>query len=156
MISRTDRDHLALLLRRLASGRIYNDDYDGDQPCASTDLAVTEIGWEGWGLYSDDRRYRLRGPDSLPRESREHVARAVLFLQSDLEYEWPPFPRPGGVVLHVRLLREVLTLGLVGWAAPRTEREWRAAVDLSVWPFRRRADLDACNASPRLFKGVAP
>jgi hypothetical protein len=116
MIDREGRDRLALGLRRLASGQLTNHEFDDDYferfftsaeagkcecgyslagltsgicpECAraTRDAALGEIATFGWTLYSDTRRYRLRGRHKLPRIARAAVARCVLFLGSDLEY----------------------------------------------------------------------
>lgn len=119
MIDREGRDRLALALRRLASGRITNVEFDdlmidfiaagaqnGRCGCGydtrglpshvcpecgrSTDLALSELAHFGWCLYDDFRTYRLRGPDALSPETRRMVARAVVFLKSDTEYIYGP------------------------------------------------------------------
>jgi hypothetical protein len=53
------------------------------------DPAVQEIYCRGLsGLYSDLHEHRLVGRYRLSREVRREVARAILFLKSDLDYEW--------------------------------------------------------------------
>ena len=44
-----------------------------------------------WGLYDDTRRHKLIGNDELSKEALNSIKRCILFLHSDLEYEWPSF-----------------------------------------------------------------
>lgn len=90
MIDREGRDRLALALRRLAAGRITNDEFD-DEAFAryshdTDDPALAELATFGWLHYSDLRPYRLRGRHALSPEARKGVARAVLFLKTGQEY----------------------------------------------------------------------
>jgi len=91
MIDPTSRTEAALLLRRLASGRITNDDFDERYPRRSPDPGVVAVGEVAWTLYSDLRTYRLVGSKALSSADRRLVARCVLFLHSGLPYSWLPF-----------------------------------------------------------------
>jgi len=44
-----------------------------------------------WGLYSDIRNHKLTGNDQLSKDSLKIIARCILFLHSEIEYEWPDF-----------------------------------------------------------------
>ena len=146
MVAREERDRLAILLRRLADGRITNDDYDSEFPIASDDRAVEIIAYNGWGLYSDFPTYRLRGKHALSPAAREHVARSILVLHSDLEYEWPREPRHNLISLIVVLLT-------VGWVDLRPWQEWKRQGDFPVWPFFRWADYEQALVKPRFLTG---
>jgi hypothetical protein len=149
MVSRTERDALALAIRRLASGRTTNDDFDDQYPARSQDPAVTAVSWAGWSLYSDNRNYRLKGRNSLSAETMQAVARCVLFLHSGHEYEWPAEPKRGflGVVVAFLSWGWVDTRKWSGWP------EWKAAGDFTVWPFLREADFEKARQHPRYLKG---
>ena len=54
----------ALLLRRLASGRITNDEFDEAFPF-SDDAGLRAVSDFGWSLYSDFDTYRLVGRHAL-------------------------------------------------------------------------------------------
>src|SRR5690606_5837775 len=84
------RDRLALALRRLAVGRITNDEFD-DVWCElprgdGADAALDELGVYGWLHYSDHRTYRLRGRHALSPHERRAIARCVLFLKTGQPY----------------------------------------------------------------------
>jgi hypothetical protein len=176
MIDRAARDKLADDLCLLIAGEMTNDQFDNtkpDEPCS--DLGVTAC-WEfGYCLHSSDLLfpYRLRGRHAVSPEAREVAHRVVLFLKSDLEYEWPkerggvePFFGMwtpgfhlllGSVMLWFAYLAEswwYAGVALVGfiyplrWVATYSAREeaahrFRESGDVDVWPFIRREDLAA-------------
>jgi hypothetical protein len=94
MIDRQARNELAISLGRLAAGELTNDEFDDvyfGKWNQSSDAAVAEIAGFGWTLYDDTRKkpYRLSGPDAVPEKVRPFVERALRFLASEREYEWP-------------------------------------------------------------------
>lgn len=94
-IDRRRRDLLAEKLRHLVNGRITNDGFEAgtlDDFVDSTDPGVKEIWSFGWSLYPDWETCRLQGERAVPEETRERAKRAVVFLRSDVPYEWPRFP----------------------------------------------------------------
>lgn len=143
MIDRAARNKMVLLLRQLATGRITNDEFEERQPLGSLDPAVEEVFHLGvWGLYSDTHEHRLVGRHRLPRSARREIARFILFLKSDLEYEWPSRK------LWQELLwmaAGILTLGLAGrlyW------RRMAAHGEVGVWPFQRQEDFERAVRNP--------
>jgi hypothetical protein len=91
MVDRKARDKLAEALRHLISGQLTNDEFDAAYPGSCEDPAVLAV-WESAScLYSssDLFAYRLRGRYKVSPEVRRASARAVVFLHSSLEYEWP-------------------------------------------------------------------
>jgi len=95
MVIRDDRDELAMALRQLVVGEMTNDQFDDgyyEEWHDSEDTAVRELARFGWGLYSSDLLipYKLKGRHAVSNEVRDMAGRAIAFLQTDLEYEWPP------------------------------------------------------------------
>jgi hypothetical protein len=128
MINRNSRNKFAELLMSLASGQITNDEFE-DRLLQEVDLAdhaLMGIFHNGaWGLYSDTREYRLQDSDALTSEERQYVAKLVLFLKSDYEYEWPVGDRK-------RSLLHRLSFGRLG----KDNRElWDITGDIKYWPF---------------------
>src|SRR5690242_5306894 len=109
MIDAPSRRNLAEALRHLASGQISNDEYEERTAFQSSDRAVPEIWSAAWTLYSDLRTHRSTGKDALTGESKEAVARCILFLHSDLSWEWPPTR-----ISLVTLLCNIGTFGAAG------------------------------------------
>lgn len=151
MIDREARDRLALRLRRLAAGRLYIDDFDEDYfpPFPFTDLGVDAVGRAAWAQYSDYWNHRLRGSDALPKARLKEIARWILFLHSDCDYEWPEYPRHD----VLSFLVAALTIGRLDMRRWRAWPEWQSAGDFQVWPFLRKSDCDGAAQHPRFLTG---
>ena len=144
MIDRSSRDRLSELIRHLAAGLITNDQFEDALPIRSIDPAVDQLIDESWYLYSDIWEHRLVGRYQLPREGKRHLSRWILFLKTDLEYEWP---------LWNPLLvfgANILTLGL---AARFIRARWQRHGDVSVWPFIRASDYEVALRHPPYLAG---
>jgi hypothetical protein len=94
MIDRNARNELAAAIERLVSGEMTNDEFDNgyfERWSESADPAVFELAGFGWSLYDDMRAhpYRLEGGDAVSEAARHIADHALLFLQTDREYEWP-------------------------------------------------------------------
>lgn len=136
MIDRAARDALALDLRRLACGRITNDEFEGTF-APSEDRAIASIHEGAWLLYGDMTEHHLTGRDALTPDAKRWVARCILFLRSDVEYAWPE-PLISATYLF-RRLGNLLTLGLC--------RRWIYPAPVvpeghsEAWPFFTRIQL---------------
>jgi hypothetical protein len=175
MVDQAARRKYAELVRQFISGRMTNVEYEaryGELRHSSQDKAFHEINSELlWSLSDDVLTHRLTGVYHLDSADRRTAARAVLFLQSGQEYQWPAELWDGSaflataflVVLVFALLPEtsfILRTGVAGalisiWV--RYER-WRAeqqekAGDEEAWPFLRLADLADARRHPRLLNG---
>jgi hypothetical protein len=136
MIDRPARRELSRALRRLVSGRVTNDEYEDQLPHevrSSRDSGVLAIRAATWKLYDDLHEHRLEGPYALGRLGRRQLARWILFLKSNDEYEWPEVPMWLGVLL---LVPNIVSFGLVGSAL---QRSLDARGEIDVWPFIRLA-----------------
>ncbi len=107
------RQSLSQDVRRLVTGRMTNDDFDDvyyERYDSSDDRAVREISEFCYCLYSSDLLFplRLRGRHSLDADTKCTCTRAILFLRSCREYEWPPFPDNIGL----RMLSGIAFLGI--------------------------------------------
>ena len=145
MTDKRDREKLAEALRHLATGQISNRVYEDRTECRSSDVAVREIWRAAWGMYSDLRTHRLTGKDALTADTKEAVARCILFLHSDLPWEWPTRS------FAQMLLFAVTNLCTLGLLTRRDERRYRDAGEFSVWPFFRRSDYEAALLTPKLL-----
>jgi hypothetical protein len=101
-----------------------------------------------WCLYSDLWEYQLAGKYRLPKGARREVARWILFLKTDLEYEWPRLSRFHSLLL---LLGNLFSVGLIGVAY---RKYFRRFGDWDVWPFLRRSDYDLATKQPPYFTGA--
>ena len=142
MIDREARDRAAVLLRRFAAGEITNEDFHADRPWSRQDPALRAIFDRVWLYYSDLKTHRLEGEHALDPEARALFLRCELFLQSDLEYEYPNVSSAS----VGRLLATVLSLGLYrffDFHQRRYESLMKAAGDMEVWPFLSRPYYEA-------------
>jgi len=135
LVDRDDRKQLASALRKLATGKLTNFAFEDLVPFRTQDAGVRAVADHAWYLYSDLHEHELRGEAALTREGRREVARWLLFLDTDVEYEWPDMRWARAALVPFN----VLSLGAAG-AAMRWWLARRGALD--VWPFIRRSDLD--------------
>lgn len=176
MVDKERRRKLAFHLRQLSVGLATNDDFeeavmedvsdgwtpenyyrserakgDSDDPIIKPMLELC------WGLYDDTRNHRLVGSDELTKEALKIIARCILFLLSDKEYEWPYFNTNNPLLRFSLkdLILSVLTLGH-HYRNKREEHiisyyEWQKTGDYNVWPFFRQSDYEAAlNLQPFL------
>ena len=165
MVDIERRKRLALHLRHFAVGLTSNDDFeeaiaedvsDGWLPeqyhrskrakSGTDDPIIWPMLELCWGLYDDTRNHRLIRADALREESWKIIARCILFLRSDREYEWPYFStrHPLMQLSFEDLILSVLTLGH-HYRDKREEHivsfyEWQKLGDYEVWPFFRKSD----------------
>ncbi len=91
------RARLRKTLTQLVEGTITNDQFtEARQSWECADRAVRIIGQHFVKLCADEREYRLTGPDALDAGNAAIADRCLLFLQTDLEYEWPDAPSTRG------------------------------------------------------------
>jgi hypothetical protein len=149
MIDRHSRDILAEQFRHLLSGQITNDQFE-DRLRQSKDVGVKEVFFCGaWPLYDDLHEHKLIGKWAIKREHMPIAARYLLFLKTDLEYEWP---RRTGLAQLPGCIFSVLTFGAFGNLLNGI-RNKRKRGDTDVWPFFRKSDYDkALEQHPYLKK----
>ena len=145
MVDREARNKLGELLRHLASGQITNDQFEDAVP-HSPDVAIDVIQKQAWMLYGDLYEHKLVGRHAVLESDKSIVARFILFLNAELEYEWPKHPLTG----IRRLVAQIFSFGIL----PRyVDRRWKSIGDFKVWPFIPQSDFDRCKDNPKLLKG---
>jgi len=156
---RQRRDRMAEELRHFAGGRTTNDEFEDRLHAIlkertvglkEDDAALWAITSRSWFLYDDTRVHRLDGKRKLNREARKEIARWIVFLHSDLPYEWP---MRNFISINSCLLN-LLTLGLAQIVlAPLYRKRYGSMGEWSVWPFIRKNDLEQEKKRPRLLTG---
>jgi hypothetical protein len=148
MVDPEGRRQVAELLRHYLAGLMTNDELEDRLPRHSKDAAVSEVAWASWFLYDDIRMpYKLVGKDAASKAVRRTVARWLVFLGTDLEYEYFV---PSKALSLAFIMANLCTLGLLGWVWRRRCGEQRA-----YWPFLRKTDYDLAISSPKLLASRA-
>jgi hypothetical protein len=146
MIDREARNTLAEQLRHLVSGLITNDEFSDAVAVKTQDAGVRAVEEQAWFLYSDLSQHKLNGGHALSKSDRRTISRFILFLHSDLEYEWSKHPCTG----FLRLLAWMVSFGQI---PKHFDDKWKAQGDYDVYSFLRRGDHEKANANPKLLAG---
>jgi hypothetical protein len=134
MIDRHARDIAAEALLEFMEGSISNDEYERRLPRNKDDPALWAVHEQIWLSYSDLKEHTLTGKHALTEEGGAVFERCILFLRSDLEFQWPP-PK-------IRLGYAILRLLGFGWLLKRREAEEMSIGDMEVWPFLKKAEYE--------------
>lgn len=163
MIDRERRQKLALHLRHLSVGLISNDEFEEaimddvslgwlpEQYYRSKqakndndDLIIRPMLELCWGLYDDTRNHKLIKSDQLTKDASKTIARCILFLHSDRDYEWPYF-NMNNPLLRFSLEDIALSILTLGHHYRDLKEqhiisfyEWQKIGDFDVWPFFRK------------------
>ncbi|MCX5635581.1 MAG: hypothetical protein NTW55_07075 [Planctomycetota bacterium] len=177
MIDKVRREKLALHLRQYVScrfnnqqleDRIANDVSDGWLPeqyyrskntdCDSVIMPMLE---HIWCLYDDTRFHRARKKYAIKGEVREQVARWILFLHSDLEYQWPLLRFTDywfyNNIKFSRWLRYINPFyNRVKVRIDKAKQEWenfQKVGDFNYWPFINKDTFEAELKRPPYLNG---
>lgn len=134
MVDRHARDIAAEALREFMEGLISNDEYEQRFPRNKDDPALWAVHEQIWLSYSDLKEHTLTGKHALTDEARAVFQRCILFLRSDLEFQWPP-PK-------IRLWYGILRLLGFGWLLKRREAQEMSVGEVDAWPFLRKAQYE--------------
>jgi len=134
MIDRHARDIAADAVRDFIRGFISNREYERRFPATKGDPALWAIHTALWSGYSDVSEHTMTGKHALNDEGRALAERCILFLRSDLEFQWPP-PK-------FRLRYGILRLLGLGRMVKRWEEEDMSMGDVEVWPFLKEAEYE--------------
>jgi len=123
-------------------GTISNREYERRYPRSKDDHALWEIYVQMWFLYSDLKEHTLTGEYALKEESRSFLDRCILFLKSDLDFQWPRQKfRPWYGLFRI--------IGL-GRFIDRLERKEMNIGDVDVWPFLKKTEYEeVANCRPK-------
>ena len=141
MIDRQARDTAVSLLHDFMEGTISNYKYEDSFPKSKDDPALHAIHVQLWFYYSDVRQHKLVGKYTLSPEARALYERSVLFLRSDLEFQWP--------LPQLKLCYALLRLLGLGRALERHEEKKTAVREKQFWPFLKQDDYETCLAKYR-------
>jgi hypothetical protein len=142
VIDRRARNIAANAIRDFMEGTISNREYERRYPRSKDDHALWEIYVQMWFLYSDLKEHTLTGEYALKEESRSFLDRCILFLKSDLDFQWPRQKfRPWYGLFRI--------IGL-GRFIDRLERKEMNIGDVDVWPFLKKTEYEeVANCRPK-------
>jgi hypothetical protein len=165
MVDKERRQKLALHLRHLAVGLISNDDFESNLIDDVTNGWLPEQYYRAkeakfddkiiqpmlelcWGLYDDTRNHKLKGADKLSEGALKVIARCILFLRSEQEYQWPYFDQ-NSPLLKFSLGEIIITILSFGqyYRDIRKEKEmafeeFKKLGDFDIWPFLNKYDYE--------------
>lgn len=150
MIDLPQRLEFAEALRQLLAGTITNIDFDRRDFEETEDAGIYAIWHSVWLCYDDFLPHPLKITDGQKLD----FERCILFLHSELEYEWPDS--------EPLIQRAAKTLGdLLQTLRGNFPKDRLPDFDYGVWPFSRREDFEYSLRHPRLLakstnKSVAP
>jgi hypothetical protein len=130
VVDRHAREVAAKLLRQFTDGLISNREYERSFPKSKTDPALWAIYVNTWFCYSDTSEHTLTNKYAVNDEQRAILERCVLFLGTDLEFQWPP-PK-------FRLWYGILRLLGFGRTLKRREEQEMSIGEVDAWPFLRK------------------
>ena len=145
MIDFAARKEAAELARRFVAGQISNFEFENNFP-SSKDPAMWAIEDTLWCFYNDSEEHQLKGKWSVPEETKELMLRWVMFLYSDIEYEWPKISYPG-----VRPIQ----YGMFGKLFNRHKKQhaFLNSGDIEFWPFINKESFERSKNNPSLLAG---
>lgn len=97
-------------------------------------------------MYDDTKKHKLTGSDRLSDESLKIIARCILFLHSDREFEWPYFDtnNPLFKFSFKEVAVSILTLGQYYRNRKKEEElsynEFKKLGNFDIWPFIKQVD----------------
>lgn len=145
MIDYEARKNAAEVARRFVGGQISNFEFENSFP-SSKDPAMWAIEDTLWCFYDDFEEHQLKGKRSVPEETKQLMLRWVMFLYSDIEYEWPKISYPG-----VRPIQ----YGLFGKLFNRQKKQhaFLSSGDIEFWPFINQESFEYAKNNPSLLAG---
>lgn len=144
MIDRSARNAVAEAMRHYLAGVSTNfalDDALFDRK--SSDPAIDAIRKQVWLIYDDLREHRYEGTWKMAAEQREVAMRIILFLKSDLEYQWPYVPG------WYRATRSLIWLLTLGFGSSTLDRRFEFRDVENVWPFLSSEEVLGAKNDPK-------
>lgn len=144
MIDRNARNAAAEAIRYYLSGASTNFTLDEKLfGLKSSDAAIDAIRKQLWLIYDDLREHRHDGAWKISADQREIVIRIILFLKSDLEYQWPSVPS------WYRSTRALVWLLTFGFGSRALDRRFEFRDIDSVWPFHSSEEVQGAKNDPK-------
>ena len=165
MVDIERRKKLAFHLRHLSVGLITNDDFESylmedvtkgwlpeqyyrAKEAKFDDQILQPMLELCWGLYDDTREHKLIRSDKLSNEILKIIARCILFLHSDQEYQWPYFDTNNPLLKFSfkEIAISILTIG--HYYRDKRKKQEQAYIEFKklgkfeIWPFLNERDYE--------------
>ena len=151
MIDRKARNEAADTIRHYVCGTITNREFERRYPASKTDPIIRALDDSLWASYEDISAHRLVGENAVPKDLKDRVARWLVFLYSDFEYQWPRISHAAFRDLPADSWLGNMVRRLLAWEERSTA--FMAYGDYDVWPFLRREEFQDALKKPALLKG---
>jgi hypothetical protein len=141
MVDRIARDKTVQLLKALLADGITNYRLEDEWPDQSSDFAVMAVGEQLW-FYYDDFPEKILTRASLGGDAIKMIERSLVFLMSNLDYQWPAY---SFATENRSLIERLLELG-----NDRSTQQWerfKTAGEIHAWPFLRLVDYQNATKS---------
>ena len=165
MVDLQRRKNLARHLRHLSTGQISNDEFEERvmedvtygwlpeqyyraEESKKDDAVIRPILEFSWCLYNDTYNHKLKGRHRLSDRQLKEIARFILFLRSELEYQWDYVDLTNPVIRFSfkDLLKSIMSLGQ-HYRDLKLKREeefelMKKSGDFEYWPFKTKEDYE--------------
>lgn len=165
MVDNNRRKKLALHLRHLSTGQISADEFEKrisqdvtygclpeqyyrENENKTDDPVIRPILEFSWCLYNDAYNHKLTGRHQLSDAQLKEIARFILFLHSDLEYDWKYIELTNPVIRFsfTDILKSIITFGQ-HYRDLNLNREeelelMKKTGDFELWPFKTKTEYE--------------
>lgn len=148
MVDREERDLLVESLRQMLKGNLSVKEYDKKEEyfMVSKDKAVLEIVAEmSW--VCDDIALSFWSHKKRVKYHAEFIEHCILFLSTNLEYEWPEMKQNNPFKRLISLLTFYIFPRFREPSQESLNRKYRSSGDVDVWPFLRKEDFEQANCN---------
>jgi len=176
MVDNDRRKKLAMHLRQLTTGQLSNDEFEervmkdvtyGSLPeqyyltneSKTDDAVIRPILEFSWCLYNDTYNHKLTDKHKLSDEQTKEIARFILFLHSDLEYDWTYFDLTNPLIRFSfkDILKSIITFGQ-HYRNLNLKREeefelLKKTGDFELWPFKTQIEYEKQLTKQPFLKG---
>lgn len=146
MVNREKREVARRLLDEFLKREITGEELADSYPRDKADAAIGAIYERVWGYWDDGDTGRRVPQGQQQGEARAVFERCMAFLDSNLEYEWPPVR---WFKVSMALLRACGFRSMAERKARESLNQIRSHGNLEVWPFIRKEDYERFSSRPR-------
>ena len=144
MIDRSARNAIAEATRHYLAGLSTNFVFDDTIfDLKSSDSSIRAIRTQLWLIYDDLQEHRHEGKWVLSENQRDTVLRIILFLKSDIEYQWPTLPS------WYTVTRPIIYLLTFSFGPKTLDQIFERKDNENVWPFHNLEEIRVAKNEPK-------